>query len=189
MEAQGGRSGQISEGWKDLVTAVGLLVFALAGFLYINPNGSGVWPGPGGMTWRTMPFIYSSLLSVLSIIYVVQSILKIRAERKLTRTPVPPEQQAENRLILFRRVATFAFLMAYVSLLRVFGFAIVTPIFLFALFRLYARGDWKGDAVISLVGAFALWLLFVRILHLNLKGYTWDPVTPFLLDALSMVGL
>ncbi len=175
-----------SEGRKDLLTALGLLLFAVGGFVFINPNGSGVFAGPGGMTWRTMPFVYAGLLVVFSLIYVVQSVARIRAEVAADAGDGP---SANDKVVLVRRGATLGFLLAYVLLLRVFGFAVMTPLFLFALFRLYGRGHWRGDLGIALVGGLLLWGLFVRVLRLNLDGDVFDPVTPLLFGALRAVGL
>lgn len=178
-----------SEGEKDLFTAVALLAFALGGFAFINLDGAVAYPGPGGITWKTMPFIYSGGLAFLSLIYIGQSIRKISREKATPRVPVSAEREAEERLIFTRRWITLALLLTYAALMKVIGFAILTPPFLFALFRLYGRGNALGDAALSLVGGFALWMLFVPVLQLNLKGGWFDPVTPFLLNALSMVGL
>ena len=179
----------MSDGIKDLITAVGILLFALAGFFFINPEGNPVWPGPGGMSWRTLPFFYAGLLTLLSLAYIGQSILKIRKERRSTSAAATQDPSPEAQVVLFRRITTVVLLLGYVSLIKLFGFALMTPVFLFCLFRLYERGPWRGDLLISLLGSILLWTLFVRILHLNLKGNLFDPVTPFLLNALKTVGL
>ncbi|MEM8854463.1 MAG: tripartite tricarboxylate transporter TctB family protein [Pseudomonadota bacterium] len=178
-----------SEGAKDLVTAIGLFLFALGGFVFINLDGAAAYAGPGGVTWRTMPFIYSGALAFLSVLYMGQSILRIRRELALPPQSVNAEEAAERALVLFRRVATLVLLVIYASLLKLIGFAILTPIFLFSLFRLYKNGTVLNDAGLSLVGGFALWVLFVRVLQLNLKGTWFDPVTPFLFSAFKAVGL
>lgn len=178
-----------SEGRKDLATALGLLGFAIGAFVFINSDGASVYLGPGGISWRTMPFIYAGGLVALSLIYIAQSIAKIVAERAETPDRPDPARAAEDRLIVRRRWITLALLLTYAATLKLLGFVIVTPVFLFLLFRLYARGRWRGDLALSLVGGLALWGLFVRILKLNLKGTWFDPVTPFLLDALKLLGL
>ena len=178
-----------SEGKKDLVTALGLLAFAIGAFVFINADGAVVYPGPGGISWRTMPFAYAGGLCILSLIYIAQSWAKIVAERAETAEAPNPALAEEARLIARRRWVTLGLLLTYAGTLRLVGFAIVTPVFLFLLFRLYARGSWRGDLAVSFIGGLALWVLFVRILRLNLKGTWFDPVTPFLLDALKSVGL
>lgn len=178
-----------TEGGKDLLTAIGILIFALCGFIFLNPEGRSAFAGSDGMTWRTMPLIYTSLLAGLGAIYFWQSVRKIKLERGLELAHVTAQERAEDRLILFRRVAAIGILLIYVTLMNEFGFAITTPVFMFLLFRLFKRCPWPGDALISLVGSSVLWVLFVRILHLNLKGDTWDPVTPFLLGILKALGI
>lgn len=177
------------EGVKELTTAVCILLFAVSGFLFINPENVAIYAEEGGISWQTMPFVYSGLLLALSLIYILQSLLKVRADMASPPAAITdPKELAEKKTVLFRRLASLGLLLGYVMLLRVFGFAIMTPLFLFALFRLYERGPWKGDAVISLVGGMLLWVLFIPVLHLNLKGDTFDPVTPFLTNALKAVG-
>lgn len=191
MKEQPAASGRpkVSEGVKELLTAIGLLAFAIVGFVFINPNGSGIYPGAGGMTWRTLPFFYSGALTCLALLYIVQSLLQIRRERGVEPAVLDPAAAAEARVVAFRRIVTLGLLLGYAMLLRVFGFAIMTPLFLFGLFQLYGRGKPAGDAGISLIGGLALWVLFVAILKLNLKGTFFDPVTPFLLKITSLVGL
>ncbi|MBV1866693.1 MAG: tripartite tricarboxylate transporter TctB family protein [Marinosulfonomonas sp.] len=190
MKTPNSKAGWLSgEGGKDILTAVGLLVFALCGFLFLNPESRSAFAGSDGMTWRTMPLIYASLLAGLGAIYLWQSIRKFQAERQQEQEPVPEQTRAEDRTIFFRRTTTIGMLLVYVALMGEFGFAMTTPIFMFLLFRLFKRGSWQGDALISFIGASLLWILFVRILHLNLEGDTWDPVTSFLLGSFRALGV
>lgn len=179
-----------SDGGKDLVTAICILLFAIGGFVFINSDGANVYPGEGGITWQTMPFVYAGLLLLLGVIYAVQSYKKIQQEMA---TPLSIQVNAQDvddqKKIWFRRIGSLILLLIFVSLLKVLGFAIMAPLFLFSLFRLYQRGDWKGDLIISFIGGICLWFLFVPILHMNLKGEDLDPVTPFLLNSLKAVGL
>lgn len=178
------------DGMKDLQTAIVLLAVAVAGFVFINPNGSSVYPGDGGLTWRTLPFGYAGFLGLLACVYIAQSIRKIRIEMGQDRpTPPTPEQAAEDRVVFIRRAISIALLLAFASLLKVFGFALMVPIFLFCLFRLYQRGPWTGDLGLSVGGGLALWVLFVPVLKMNLKGDIFDPLTPFLLTITKMAGL
>lgn len=179
-----------SEGMQEVITACAIMLFALGGFVFINPDGANVYPGEGGITWQTMPFVYAGLLLLLGVIYAAQSYKKIRQEMA---TPILVEVDAQEvddqKKIWFRRVGSLILLLIFVSLLKILGFAVMAPLFLFSLFRLYQRGNWKGDLIISVIGGICLWFLFVPILHMNLKGDDLDPVTPFLLNTLKTLGL
>lgn len=178
------------EGTKDLLTAVVLLLVAVAGFAFINPNGASVYPGDGGLTWRTLPFGYAGILALLACVYMAQSIRKIRSElSECAPRTASPEQMSEDRVVLVRRVVSIALLVGFATLLKVFGFALMAPIFLFCLFRLYQRGPWTGDLGLSVGGGLALWLLCVPVLKMNLKGDFFDPLTPALLGLTKMAGL
>ena len=178
-----------SEGYRDLLTAVCLFTFAIGGFVFINPNGAAVYPGDGGLTWRTLPFAYSAGLALLAAIYALQSLRRIRAERAVALAPHDAAAMDAARTVFIRRTATLVLLLVFASLLQVIGLAILAPVFLFLLFRLYKRGSLRGDIALSVIGGACLWFLFVPVLKLNLAGGALDPVTPALLGLLSAVEL
>lgn len=174
---------------KELITAVCLLAFAIGGFLFINPEGATVYPGDGGVSWQTLPFIYSSLLAALALIYLVQSVFKLRKQMRAGVSQISNTHSATERDVFIRRIGSLVMLLAFAFSLKVFGLALATPVFLFLLFRLYQRGDWQTDMMLSVVGGFLLWVLFVPVLKMNLKGGDLDVLTPFLLKTLNAVGL
>lgn len=180
---------EMSEAKKDLLTGIALLLLAIGGFVFINPNGASVYAGDGGLTWRSMPFAYASALVLTSSIYIFQSLRKMRAPGGAKAEPKDELQRRTARTVLVRRVVTLVLLLVFAALLQVIGFAILAPLFLFALFRLYERGRWQGDATLALVGGFCLWLLFVPVLKLNLAGAVFDPLTPLLMRLVAAVGL
>ncbi len=178
------------DGVKDLATAICIMLFAVGGFLFINPEDANVYPGEGGITWQTLPLGYSGLLLFLASIYAIQSLIKIR--RQIASPPpreADPQALVDRRTIAVRRLTSLALLLVFASLLKILGLAILAPLFLFAMFRLYKRGSWQSDAAIAAIGGMCLWILFVPILQLNLKGDELDPVTPFLLSIFKAVGL
>ncbi|MDC0738300.1 tripartite tricarboxylate transporter TctB family protein [Cognatishimia sp. SS12] len=179
----------LSDAQKDLLTALCILVFALGGFFFINSEGASVYPGDGGLTWRTLPFIYSGLLTGLSLIYLTQSFHKMRAEDAGAPKARDAAEERTERIVWVRRIGSLLLLLAFAMTLKVFGFATVVPIFLFLLFRLYQRGRWQTDLMLSIGGGFLLWVLFVPVLKMNLKGGALDVLTPILLKALKAVGL
>jgi len=50
------------------------------------------------------------------------------------------------------------------------------------------RRNLVENLAVSLIGALALWLLFVGILKLPLSGQTWDPLTPLLNQLYALTG-
>lgn len=182
------------EGSRELLTALAILLFAAAGILFINPEGSEIYAGAGGLTWQTLPFGYASLLGILGLIYLVQAISQLRAEiaaapTEVATTPVTDALQAEARTVLLRRIGTVVALVVYAMTIPHFGFLMMTPVFLLAMFRLYSRGSLAGDIGFALIGGPLLWLLFVPILKLDLAGETFDPLTTPLLHILRAVGI
>ena len=174
---------------SEVITALGLAVFAVCGVLFINSDGLDVYPGPGGITWQTLPVGYSWALLALALLYLVQSLIKLRTEiASYSRPARSVQKRSEARTIFLRRTGTIVFLIVYIALLGQVGFAIATPLFLLALLRLYQRGSLGGDIAISVSGGLILWLLFVPLLKLNLRGEAFDPVTPALQRLLSLIG-
>lgn len=171
-----------NERFKDLALAAALAVVGIGGFVFVGPSDM-VYPGPGGLTWRSLPFIYSGLLLALVALYVGSTVLDLLAMRRGRVPPAllgprPPVQR--DSVADMRRLATFGCILAYALALAPFGFAIATPVLLFAMLRVLGRRDLMRNAVVALVGGLLLWLLFVGILKLPLEGRTFDPLTPAL---------
>ena len=175
---------------SEVITALGLAAFAVCGLLFINSDNVEVYPGPGGMTWQTLPMGYAWALLALSAIYLLQSLNTLFKQYKVY---VAPERSADEIstacTIFLRRIGTIVLLIVYIALIGQIGFAIATPPFLLALLRLYKRGSLGGDIAVAIIGALALWVLFVPLLKLNLKGATFDPVTPMLQHLMNMIGI
>jgi hypothetical protein len=184
---------EASERIKDIVTAAALLAVGVGGFLFINSKGAPVTEGPGGLSWRSLPFIYSGLLIGFTLIYAALSMIglvkALGAEGGASRPSSPPAELAHERLTNVRRLATVACLVAYAATLPMFGFAVTTPLLLFVLFYVFGRTSLAQNLMLALVGGLALWVLFVGILKLPLRGGLWDPLTPFLSNFLRSMGL
>ena len=68
---------------------------------------------------------------------------------------------------LLNVVGTIVLFMLYILALSTFGFLFTTPFFLFFSMLLFGERNWLRMAVISIVGAFVLYLFFVRLLHVH----------------------
>jgi hypothetical protein len=176
---------------KDLLLAAVLLMIGIGGFVFINPTGADITDGPGGLSWRTLPFLYSGVLIVLVVLFAASAVYDLwligqgRAPRSVfgDRPPVEVNPVADTR-----RVITLACLFTYAAGIRMFGFAIAAPILLFVMLRVLGRRNLVENLAVSLIGALALWLLFVGILKLPLSGQTWDPLTPLLNQLYALTG-
>ena len=169
----------------DLLLAGAFAGFGLCGFLLVNPSGAALFEGPGGISWRTLPFVYSGLLLALTAIFAVQRLVA------LSRAPLRAERywHGLDRRVLARRLATLLVLILYVLGFGAFGFTLATPLFLFVMFRIYGLRDPLRNALRALLGGALLWLLFVQALKLPLYGTLWDPITPALFRALhALIG-
>ncbi|WP_420393145.1 tripartite tricarboxylate transporter TctB family protein [Acuticoccus sp.] len=179
------------ERFKDLLLAGVLALVGVGGFLFINPTGAEVYPGPGGITWRTLPFLYSGLLLGLVALYALSTVRDLLA---LSRHREPPARLTERAPVRrqpvadARRVATLVALVAYAASIAPFGFAITTPVLLFAMLTILGRRGPASNLAIALVGAALLWVLFVGVLKLPMEGRTFDPVTPALNDLWRATG-
>lgn len=190
-----------AENSKDLILGVFVLAISIGGFLLINPSNAPVAEGPGGVTWRTLPFIYSGLLFLFACLFLGHTILR----RRLLSSP-DPAGETENlldagaesipqgshwpdaRRAILRRIAIVVLLIAYSQALSAFGFAISTPAFLFAVLFAFGKTDLVQNALVSVVGGLALWFLFSFLLKIPLDGGTWDPLTPALHHLIRSAG-
>lgn len=176
---------------KDLLLAAVLLVVGIGGFLFVNPTGAAVHEGPGGLSWRSLPFLYSGLLLFLVAIFILSTVLDLwliargEAPRALLgeRPPVTGDPVSDGR-----RVLTLICLVAYAAALKAFGFAIATFVLLFVMLRVLGRSAYVQNTLIALVGTLLLWVLFIGILKLPIEGNVWDPVTPFFKAIYAITG-
>lgn len=188
---------------KDLALGVFILAIAAGGFLFVNPTDAPVTPGPGGITWRTLPWIYSGLLLALSLVFIATTFLAPSGSSKAVEESAEPavtaaaDEAADEQEPLWlglrrstaRRVLIVLSLILYTQALEAFGFALATPVFLLALLYLFGRRDLRENLLTSFAGGFVLWLLFVHFLHMPLRGSLWDPVTPLLTGSLKALGV
>ena len=185
----------MSETQKDVALGLFVLAIAIGGFLFVNPTDAPVTEGPGGLSWRTMPFVYSGLLLLLALLFIAITLVKgpIPASsdpgesRELEResaderaTEAGERPFAGWRVATWRRVATVVLLVAYSQALGPFGFAATTPLFLFALFTVFGKTGWLQNLLVSVIGGLVLWLLFASLLKMPLRGSLWDPLSGLL---------
>ena len=182
----------LSERYKDLALIVGLTVLGVGGFLAINFEGRDIYPGPGGLTWRSLPFIYSGVLLLLVAIWAASTLFDIARLKRGEDAPSVlgmPEPKSSDATSNFRRYAAFFMILAYAWAIGAFGFALSTPVMLFVMLWVFGRNDLVQNLFVALVGALLCWILFAGILKLPLKGDLWDPLTLIRNDLYRMTGL
>lgn len=193
-----------NEKTQDLGLGLLVLVIAIGGFLFVNPTDAPVSHGPGGMSWQSLPFIYSGLLLILAIVFIASTLVGMRNgggkdDQEAGKTPDGLiDNTRENTLIIaekpdilstVRRVSVVLCLILYTLLLDAFGFAMTTPFFLFAMLYTFGRRNLVENTLISGVGGSVLWVLFDFLLKMPLRGKVWDPLTPALTGLLrGLIG-
>ncbi len=194
-----------SEKLKDTALGLMVLAFAIGGFLFVNPTDAPVAEGPGGMSWRTVPLIYSGLLLVLAVLFISITLLRGPIPTEVgAREPVgeaagpdgegdgepagPEPERFGLRLSTLRRVAVVVVLVIYSQALGAFGFAISTPVFLFVLLHVFGKSNVRENALVALIGGLLLWVLFAHLLHMPLRGDLWDPLSPALTGLMRSLG-
>lgn len=180
-----------TERYKDLLLATLLAMVGIGGFVFVNPTGAEIMIGPGGLSWRTLPFIYSALLLGLVALFALSTLLDLwlieRGEEPRSLLGERPAV-ARDRVADLRRVTTLACLFGYAAALDAFGFVIATFLLLFAMLRVLGRRNHWKNLLVSLVGTLLFWLLFIEILKLPIQGRLWDPLTPWLNALYVMTG-
>lgn len=183
---------QLSERYKDLTLITALAVIGVGGYLAINFEETDIYPGAGGLSWRSLPFIYSGLLLLLLALWAGSTLLDISKLRRGAAAPSVlgmPEPKGSTPVAQRRRIAAFVALLAYAWSIGAFGFAISTPVMLFAMLWVFGRRDLRKNLILALIGALLCWILFAGLLKLPLRGDMWDPLTPLLHDLYGLTGL
>ncbi|MEM1048149.1 MAG: tripartite tricarboxylate transporter TctB family protein [Pseudomonadota bacterium] len=184
-------NGEVAERIKDLALAAVLALVGIGGFLFINPTGADYSAGPGGLTWRTLPFIYSGLLLFLVGLFAASTLYDLFLIRRgeTARSLLGERPRVTGTFVSdSRRVATLVCLVAYAAALKPFGFAIATPVLLFAMLRVLGRRRYGQNLALAVIGGLLLWILFVGVLKLPMRGDFWDPLTPALNSLYAMTG-
>jgi len=192
-----------NEKLKEICVGIFVLAFSLVGFLFVNPTDAPVTEGPGGLTWRTIPFIYSGLLMALAILFLAITLLRgpipvdeITAEEAEAEAEEVAREAAAPHPMLFgmdvavaRRILVILLLILYAKAMEFFGFALTTPLFLFVVLFVFGRPKILENLLVALIGGVALWTLFAYLLKMPLEGHVWDPVTPAISQALHALGV
>lgn len=192
-----------SEKLKEVAIGIFILGFSVVGFLFINPTDAPVVEGPGGLSWQTIPLIYSGLLMALAILFLAITIFRgpipvdeitpeeaaVEAEEDAQEAAAPHPMMFGYPLAVVRRAAVIVALIIYTWAMRDIGFALATPVFLFVVLYIFGRKNFRENVLVSVIGAFAMWMMFAHFLKMPLEGAVWDPVSPFLNSLFRGIGI
>ncbi len=156
--------------WQDL--AVGLAFVALGLYAayrinFLDKPVFGLSTGP--LDYATVPTIAALGIAALALIYVAGTVRKLvaGAGAGADEAAAPAAPRVSWRVV-GRRLGTFGLLAAYVAAMKDVPFFLATAVFLAAMFVLYGQTSPVRVAAVSLIGAGALYGLFVVALRLPL---------------------
>lgn len=152
---------------------LGQLVLAALGLYFaVESRSLGLWtdlgPGPG-----LLPLLLGIALLGLTAIWVVQTVL----ERRRGTVDAPPDEPLDRTYV----VGVVGGLIVLAAVMDLLGFQISMALFLFAELKWLGRQRWWLAAAVALVGSVGTFVLFDRVLGVQL------PLSS--LPVLSGVGL
>lgn len=154
--------------WQDLVLGLGFVALGLYAAYRINVLDKPVFGlSTGPLDYATVPTIASLGMAALALIYVAGAARKLIAGAGARQGDAPAAPRASWRVV-GRRLGTFGLLAAYVAAMKDVPFFAATAVFLAAMFVLYGQTSPLRVAAVSLIGAGALYGLFVVALRLPL---------------------
>jgi putative tricarboxylic transport membrane protein len=161
---------------RALVPAGQSTLVAVGGYVAVEATSLGLWtrlgPGPG-----LLPLILGVALIVLTAVWVIQTV----AERRRAADDDNVERESAKPLDRHYSLGVVGGLIALAALMGVLGFQISMAVFLFAELTLLGRQRWWIAAAIAAVGSVGVFVLFDRVLAVQL------PLSS--LPALSGLGL
>lgn len=152
----------VSPAWSAVVAAlVALLgVAAVVGSLRLG-FWTAIGPGPG-----FFPLCLGVVLAVLSSVWWVRSMREMRAQQD-----APPAEAADEEDFSWRTVgAILASLLVLASLLDVLGYQVAMLAFLVFHLAVLGRRGWLLTLVLSVGGSFGVFVVFTRLLTVNLPA-------------------
>lgn len=145
----------------DLIISILLIVFTgFYAFLTINLPARNL---PNTLGSDFMPWILVICLSLLSILLLLKAIFGRTVEKGDSTISLK-----EGLGVLFLTAIIFV----YVKAMSLFGFIIITPIFIAVLMLFTGSRKWKEVVIVSLVATFGIYLFFQKIFQVLLPAGT-----------------
>lgn len=145
----------------DLIISIILIAFiGFYAFLTINLPARNL---PNTLGIDFMPWILVICLSLLSILLLLKAIFGRTVEKGDSTISLK-----EGLGVLFLTAIIFV----YVKAICLFGFIIITPIFIAVLMLFTGSRKWKEVVIVSLVATFGIYLFFQKIFQVLLPAGT-----------------
>ena len=152
---------------KDILIGFIILIISVGAFFTYNPADAPLDVGTDGMNFATYPLGVASLLTLLGLIYLGNSLIKyfnLKEDYSFLNYLIQSIQ--DNKSLYFKRLSTVILLLLYALILGEINFMLLTSSFLFLGFFLYERRDYFLMLILSLLGGGFSYALFVYFLKL-----------------------
>jgi len=152
---------------KDILIGFIILIISVGAFFTYNPADAPLDVGTDGMNFATYPLGVASLLTLLGLIYLGNSLIKyfnLKEDYSFFNYLIQSIQ--DNKSLYFKRLSTVILLLLYALILGEINFMLLTSSFLFLGFFLYERRDYFLMLILSLLGGGFSYALFVYFLKL-----------------------
>ena len=152
---------------KDILIGFIILIISVGAFFTYNPADAPLTVGTDGMNFATYPLGVASLLTVLGLIYLGNSLIKyFNLKEDYSFFNYLFQSIQDNKSLYFKRLSTVILLILYALILGEINFMLLTSSFLFLGFFLYERRDYFLMLILSLLGGGFSYALFVYFLKL-----------------------
>lgn len=152
---------------KDILIGFIILIISVGAFFTYNPADAPLDVGTDGMNFATYPLGVASLLTVLGLIYLGNSLIKyFNLKEDYSFFNYLFQSIQDNKSLYFKRLSTVILLILYALILGEINFMLLTSSFLFLGFFLYERRDYFLMLMLSLLGGGFSYALFVYFLKL-----------------------
>ena len=152
---------------KDILIGFIILIISVGAFFTYNPADAPLDVGTDGMNFATYPSGVASLLTVLGLIYLGNSLIKyFNLKEDYSFFNYLFQSIQDNKSLYFKRLSTVILLILYALILGEINFMLLTSSFLFLGFFLYERRDYFLMLILSLLGGGFSYALFVYFLKL-----------------------
>ncbi len=152
---------------KDILIGFIILIISVGAFFTYNPADAPLTVGTDGMNFATYPLGVASLLTLLGLIYLANSLIKyFNLKEDYSFFNYLFQSIQDNKSLYFKRLSTVILLILYALILGEINFMLLTSSFLFLGFFLYERRDYFLMLILSLLGGGFSYALFVYFLKL-----------------------
>ena len=162
----------------EMIICVAFIILGIVAYLTIGWAESTASPfllrqerAMGALDYSSLPRIYAIALVVCCVANILLMFTKRHQEQQAAeekkKTETAPDEERQQT-IRFRTLATLVLVIAYSLLLKYVPFLYLSMAFLLVMFWVYGQKDLKIIIPVSVIGAFCLWGLFIKLASLPL---------------------